>query len=90
MLIKPGTLCAFEFAIVLLSAACFVLPPPVPQVSAHSAVFNIPWLHISGGYDSYAVFKSLHFTYLEINPIVMVGAEVYILDLAAKLDQTAE
>jgi len=32
----------------------------------------------------------LHFTYLEINPIVMVGAEVYILDLAAKLDQTAE
>lgn len=38
----------------------------------------------------YAVFKRLHFTYLEINPVVMVGTELYILDLAAKLDQTAE
>eukprot|EP00051_Salpingoeca_urceolata_P013592 m.171191 g.171191 ORF g.171191 m.171191 type:complete len:1075 (-) comp17835_c1_seq1:32-3256(-) len=38
----------------------------------------------------YAAFADLHFTYLEINPIVVVGQEVFMLDLAAKLDQTAE
>lgn len=38
----------------------------------------------------YSVFIDLHFTYMEINPLVVVGNELYILDLAAKLDQTAE
>ncbi|KAJ1653118.1 ATP citrate lyase subunit 1 [Dispira simplex] len=45
----------------------------------------------------YAVYVDLHFTYLEINPLVVLeptqaGAapQVYYLDLAAKLDQTAE
>ncbi|KAJ1983550.1 ATP citrate lyase subunit 1 [Dimargaris verticillata] len=45
----------------------------------------------------YAVYVDLHFTYLEINPLVVVPAQqpgeapqVYYLDLAAKLDQTAE
>ncbi|EGD77886.1 acly protein [Salpingoeca rosetta] len=38
----------------------------------------------------YALFIDLHFTYMEINPIVVKDNEVYILDLAAKLDQTAE
>lgn len=44
----------------------------------------------------YAVYVDAQFTYLEINPLVVVpnadatSAEVYFLDLAAKLDQTAE
>ncbi|KAK5827519.1 citrate synthase-like protein [Linnemannia elongata] len=44
----------------------------------------------------YAVYIDLHFTYLEINPLVVLDptpehpAQVYYLDLAAKVDQTAE
>ncbi|KAG9296179.1 hypothetical protein G9A89_014771 [Geosiphon pyriformis] len=45
----------------------------------------------------YAVYVDLHFTYLEINPLVVLDPEsegeplkVYYLDLAAKIDQTAE
>lgn len=42
----------------------------------------------------YAVYVDLQFTYLEINPLVVIptkdGAEVHYLDLAGKLDQTAE
>ncbi|KAI9731405.1 MAG: glutathione synthetase ATP-binding domain-like protein [Cirrosporium novae-zelandiae] len=44
----------------------------------------------------YAVYVDCQFTYLEINPLVVIpnadatGADVYFLDLAAKLDQTAE
>ncbi|RHZ46048.1 hypothetical protein Glove_637g16 [Diversispora epigaea] len=45
----------------------------------------------------YAVFVDLHFTYLEINPLVVLDPVsddktplIYYLDLAAKLDQTAE
>lgn len=44
----------------------------------------------------YAVYVDSQFTYLEINPLVVIpneaktSAEVYFLDLAAKLDQTAE
>ncbi|KAJ1915839.1 ATP citrate lyase subunit 1 [Mycoemilia scoparia] len=45
----------------------------------------------------YAVYVDLHFTYLEINPLVVLPAQeegqppsVIYLDLAAKLDQTAE
>src|SRR5271170_2688640 len=44
----------------------------------------------------YAVYVDCQFTYLEINPLVVVpneagtSAEVYFLDLAAKLDQTAD
>jgi ATP citrate (pro-S)-lyase len=32
----------------------------------------------------------LHFTYLEINPLVVTAKAVHILDLASRLDQTAE
>lgn len=35
------------------------------------------------------VYMDLHFTYLEINPLV-VTHKVYVLDLASKIDQTAE
>lgn len=42
----------------------------------------------------YAVYVDLQFTYLEINPLVVLptdnGVEVQYLDLAGKLDQTAE
>ncbi|CAG8582783.1 1935_t:CDS:2 [Ambispora leptoticha] len=45
----------------------------------------------------YAVYVDLHFTYLEINPLVVLDPasdgeppKVYYLDLAAKIDQTAE
>eukprot|EP01125_Pyxidicula_operculata_P001339 TRINITY_DN11233_c0_g1_i1.p1 TRINITY_DN11233_c0_g1~~TRINITY_DN11233_c0_g1_i1.p1 ORF type:complete len:1090 (-),score=286.41 TRINITY_DN11233_c0_g1_i1:387-3656(-) len=36
------------------------------------------------------VYEDLHFTYLEINPLVVIGNKIYLTDLAAKLDQTAE
>lgn len=38
----------------------------------------------------YDVYVDLYFTYLEINPLVVTGGQVHILDLAAKLDATAE
>lgn len=38
----------------------------------------------------FAVYLDLHYTYLEINPLVVVDKQVFILDMAAKLDQTAE
>ncbi|UXI21134.1 ovochymase-2 [Sarcoptes scabiei] len=38
----------------------------------------------------YNVFVQLHFTYLEINPLVVTDKSIFILDLAAKLDSAAE
>ncbi|XP_015040766.1 ATP-citrate synthase isoform X1 [Drosophila persimilis] len=38
----------------------------------------------------YATFVDLYFTYLEINPLVVTADNLYILDLAAKLDSTAD
>jgi len=38
----------------------------------------------------YKQYVALHFTYLEINPVVVTAGKVYILDLAAKLDATAD
>lgn len=38
----------------------------------------------------YNTYVDLYFTYLEINPLVVTKGEIYILDLAAKLDATAE
>jgi len=38
----------------------------------------------------YKQYVDLHFTYLEINPLVVTQGRVWILDLAAKLDATAE
>ncbi|CAG9531867.1 unnamed protein product [Cercopithifilaria johnstoni] len=37
----------------------------------------------------YHVYRDNYFTYLEINPFVLVNNKIYILDLAAKLDETA-
>jgi len=38
----------------------------------------------------YQTYVNLYFTYLEINPLVITKDNIYILDLAAKLDSTAE
>lgn len=38
----------------------------------------------------YDVYVDLYFTYLEVNPLVITSDDIYILDLAAKLDATAE
>ncbi|XP_054723158.1 ATP-citrate synthase-like [Uloborus diversus] len=38
----------------------------------------------------YDLYVSLHFTYLEINPLVLVDGRIHVLDLAAKLDATAD
>lgn len=38
----------------------------------------------------FVVYVDLHFTYLEINPLVVKENGIYVLDLAAKIDQTAE
>ncbi|XP_046674002.1 ATP-citrate synthase isoform X2 [Homalodisca vitripennis] len=38
----------------------------------------------------YSMYQSLYFTYLEINPLVVKSDAIYILDLAAKLDATAD
>lgn len=38
----------------------------------------------------YSLYQSLYFTYLEINPLVVTKDTIYILDLAAKLDATAD
>ncbi|KAL6263082.1 hypothetical protein P5V15_005883 [Pogonomyrmex californicus] len=38
----------------------------------------------------YKLYINLYFTYLEINPLVITDTAIYILDLAAKLDTTAD
>lgn len=38
----------------------------------------------------YQTYVNLYFTYLEINPLVVTKDSIYILDLAAKLDATAD
>ena len=37
----------------------------------------------------FKVYEELHFSYLEINPLVFVNGQVTGLDLAAKIDETA-
>ncbi|KAG5339004.1 ACLY synthase, partial [Acromyrmex charruanus] len=38
----------------------------------------------------YKLYVNLHFTYLEINPLVITDNAIHVLDLAAKLDTTAD
>lgn len=40
--------------------------------------------------ELYRLYVDLYYTYLEINPLVVTDKGIYILDLAAKIDQTAE
>ncbi|XP_055374613.1 ATP-citrate synthase isoform X2 [Condylostylus longicornis] len=41
-------------------------------------------------FSLYQCYVELYFTYLEINPLVVTKDSIYILDLAAKLDSTAD
>lgn len=41
-------------------------------------------------YALYKLYVECYFTYLEINPLVVTDKEIHILDLAAKLDATAD
>ncbi|XP_055601325.1 ATP-citrate synthase isoform X2 [Uranotaenia lowii] len=41
-------------------------------------------------YNLYKLYVELYFTYLEINPLVVTDSSIYILDLAAKVDATAD
>jgi ATP citrate (pro-S)-lyase len=38
----------------------------------------------------YTMYVNMYFTYLEINPLVVTDKSIYILDLAAKIDATAD
>ncbi|XP_067825442.1 ATP-citrate synthase isoform X3 [Heptranchias perlo] len=38
----------------------------------------------------FALYEDLYFTYLEINPLVVTDAGVFVLDMAAKIDATAD
>ena len=38
----------------------------------------------------YRQYVDLYFTYMEINPLVVKDNTIFVLDLAAKLDATAE
>ncbi len=39
--------------------------------------------------DFFKFFRDMHFAYLEINPLVLIGNDAHILDLVARLDDTA-
>lgn len=41
-------------------------------------------------FNLYKLYVDLYFTYLEINPLVVTDSSIYILDLAAKVDATAD
>ncbi|XP_059620380.1 ATP-citrate synthase isoform X2 [Phlebotomus argentipes] len=41
-------------------------------------------------YNLYQLYVDLYFTYLEVNPLVVTDQQIHILDLAAKLDSTAD
>ncbi|XP_052893608.1 ATP-citrate synthase isoform X1 [Anopheles moucheti] len=41
-------------------------------------------------YNLYRLYVDLYFTYLEVNPLVITNDSIYILDLAAKVDATAD
>jgi len=41
-------------------------------------------------FELFNVYVDLNFTYLEINPLVVNNDGIFVLDLAAKIDQTAE
>lgn len=38
----------------------------------------------------YHFFKTMHFSYLEFNPFVMIGKDIHILDVVARIDDTAK
>lgn len=58
----------------------------------HVRTFILSFCRIIANFISslYKAYVELYFTYLEINPLVITGGKIYMLDLAAKLDATAD
>jgi len=44
---------------------------------------------VSFAIQFFKFFRDMHFAYLEINPLVLIGTDAHILDLVARLDDTA-
>ena len=75
-------------------------PFPTRQVIADTLLKHVPAAKKETLVDFlirlYSVYVDLHFAYLEINPLIVLDAEpgkqptVHFLDMAAKLDQTAD
>ncbi|KAF9208760.1 citrate synthase [Haplosporangium sp. Z 27] len=75
-------------------------PFPTPAIIQTSLLAHVPQAKHDVLIDFitrlYAVYVDLHFTYLEINPLVVLDptpeypSQVFYLDMAAKVDQTAE
>jgi ATP citrate (pro-S)-lyase len=75
-------------------------PLPSPGTIAQTLLTHVPQEKRDTLVDFltrlYTVYVDLHFTYLEINPLICLDAEpgkkpaIHYLDMAAKLDQTAE
>lgn len=61
-------------------------------VIAHSLWYNVALQERVAKFVHalYEAYVNLYFTYLEINPLVVTKESIYILDLAAKLDSTAD
>jgi len=57
------------------------VPAGIPEVNKER--------FISFAEQFYKFYRDMNFAYLEINPIVMVGNDMHILDLVARLDDTA-
>uniref|UniRef100_A0AAQ5Y8C3 ATP-citrate synthase n=1 Tax=Amphiprion ocellaris TaxID=80972 RepID=A0AAQ5Y8C3_AMPOC len=53
-------------------------------------VFGLPLILASFIVGLFNLYEDLYFTYLEINPLVVTQDGVYILDMAAKIDATAD
>ena len=65
----------------------------IEQLIRANVPSNIP-AQDKARFSSFAIqffkfYRDMHFAYLEINPLVMIGNEMHILDLVARLDDTA-
>ena len=82
-----------------------LIPVDLSQYPSNAEIASALLSHVPKGVHNvlidfisrlYAVYVDSQFTYLEINPLVVIpskdgqSADVHFLDLAAKLDQTAE
>lgn len=75
------------------------LDVPVDRTVTVAEIEKHLLVHLSGDkkqrvakfvYNLYQSYVDLYFTYLEINPLVVTKDSIYILDLAAKIDSTAD
>lgn len=82
-----------------VDAKSLKLEVPIETRPTIEKISNDLLVHVSGARKEkaaqfikalYDLYVDLFFTYLEINPLVFTNDNIYILDLAAKLDATAE